>query len=283
MKFTRTRSILKKAVKTPALLAADIYRNRKLAVKLAFNDFKVKYAGSYFGTLWAFVQPVVTILVYWFVFSVGFRASTGEIGVPFVLYLVAGIIPWFFFSDGLVGGTSSLIEYHYLVKKVVFNISVLPVVKLLSALLVHGFFVAFTLLLYSLYGRLPDLYTLQLIYYCFCTACLCAGICYASSAIAVLFRDLIQIVQILLQVGIWLTPIMWIPQVSLASHPVLHRILKLNPVYYIVSGYRDCFLFKQWFWEHPFWTGYFWLVTLGCFSLGSWVFGRLKVHFADVL
>ena len=68
-------------------------------MKLAKNDFKTRYAGSYFGTFWAFVQPVVTILVYWFVFSVGFRSNTDELGVPFVLYLVAGIVPWFFFSD----------------------------------------------------------------------------------------------------------------------------------------------------------------------------------------
>ena len=82
---------------------------------------------SYFGTFWAFVQPVVTILVYWFVFSVGFRSNTDELGVPFVLYLVAGIVPWFFFSDALSGGTNSLLEYNYLVKKVVFNISVSPI------------------------------------------------------------------------------------------------------------------------------------------------------------
>lgn len=66
-------------------------------MKLAKNDFKTRYAGSYFGTFWAFVQPVVTILVYWFVFSVGFRSNTDELGVPFVLYLVAGIVPWFSF------------------------------------------------------------------------------------------------------------------------------------------------------------------------------------------
>ena len=73
-------------------LPADLYKNRRLVMKLAKNDFKTRYAGSYFGTFWAFVQPVVTILVYWFVFSVGFRSNTDELGVPFVLYLVAGIV-----------------------------------------------------------------------------------------------------------------------------------------------------------------------------------------------
>ena len=85
--------------------------------KLAKNDFKTRYAGSYLGIVWAFIQPVITILVYWFVFSVGFRSGTGDLGVPFVLYLVAGIVPWFFFQDALIGGTNSLLEYNYLGKK----------------------------------------------------------------------------------------------------------------------------------------------------------------------
>lgn len=85
-------------------LPMDIYKNRRLVAKLAKNDFKTRYAGSYLGIVWAFIQPVITILVYWFVFSVGFRSGTGDLGVPFVLYLVAGIVPWFFFQDALIGG-----------------------------------------------------------------------------------------------------------------------------------------------------------------------------------
>ena len=92
--------------------------------KLAKNDFKTKYAGSYLGIIWAFIQPVITVLVYWFVFEVGFRGGSDSLPVPFVLYLVAGIIPWFFFQDGLTGGTNSLLEYSYLVKKVMYSISV---------------------------------------------------------------------------------------------------------------------------------------------------------------
>ena len=143
-------------------LPMDIYKNRRLVAKLAKNDFKTRYAGSYLGIVWAFIQPVITILVYWFVFSVGFRSGTGDLGVPFVLYLVAGIVPWFFFQDALNGGTNALMEYNYLVKKVVFKISVLPIVKMISALFVHAFFVVFSLVLCSLYGYTPSLATLQI-------------------------------------------------------------------------------------------------------------------------
>lgn len=267
----------------PLSLPAGIYQNRRMIYKLAKNDFKKKFAGSYLGIVWAFIQPIVTVLVYWFVFTVGFRAGQGSLPVPFVLYLVAGIVPWFFFQDALNGGTNAMIEYSFLVKKVVFNISVLPVVKLVSALFVHLAFVVFISVLYCFYGYFPDLYYLQLFYYTGGLFILVLGLCYMTSAVVVFFRDLSQIINIGLQVGVWLTPIMWVAEDMLAAHPLIYRILKLNPVYYVVSGYRDAFIYKHWFWERPLWTVYFWAFTACAFAFGTWVFRRLRVHFADVL
>ncbi|MGN9078256.1 ABC transporter permease [Oliverpabstia intestinalis] len=262
-------------------LPIELFQNRKLILNLAKNDFKTKYAGSYLGIVWAFVQPVVTIVVYWFVFSVGLKAGKAS-NYPFVLYLVSGIVPWFFFQDALNGGTNALVEYNYLVKKVVFKISILPIVKIISAFFVHVFFVAFALILCTIYGYLPGLATIQILYYSLCTFMLSLGLVYATSAIVVFFRDLTQIINIFLQVGIWLTPIMWDVQM-MADYPWLMKIFRLNPMYYIVSGYRDSMLGKIWFWQHFGWTIYFWAVTIVLFGLGSVIFKRLKPHFADVL
>ena len=102
-------------------LPAEIWQSRRMIYKLAKNDFKTKFAGAYLGIIWAFVQPIITVLVYWFVFAVGFRPAVDE-NPPFILYLVAGIIPWFFFQDALNSGTNALLEYNYLVKKVVLKI-----------------------------------------------------------------------------------------------------------------------------------------------------------------
>ena len=73
-------------MKKETWLPGEIYKNRKLVFSLAKNDFKTKYAGSYFGTVWAFVQPIVTICVYWFVFGLALRNGSDK-GVPFVLWL----------------------------------------------------------------------------------------------------------------------------------------------------------------------------------------------------
>lgn len=257
----------------------EIYKNRKLIFYLAKNDFKTKYAGSYFGVFWAFIQPVITVILYWFVFQVGFRS--GSVGtVPFVLWLIAGLVPWFFYSDALSSATNSLVEYSYLVKKVVFNVSVLPVVKLLSALFVHIFFIYFMLIVYMLSGFLPSIYAFQIIYYTMCLLVLLMSINYITSSVILFFRDLGQIIGIVLQISMWLTPIMW--NSSILPSKILW-IFKLNPMFYIVDGYRDSMINNIWFFNKIEETCYFWIFVGGLFIIGMSVFKRLKPHFADVI
>lgn len=267
-------------------LPKELFENRKLILNLGKNDFKNKFAGSFFGTFWAFVQPIITVLVYWFVFEKGLKAggqlTAAGIEVPFVLWLIAGMVPWFFFSDALGSGTNAMLEYSYLVKKVVFKISILPIVKVMSALFVHLFFIVFTVILYAAYHYYPDLYTLQIIYYSFALLIFTLALVYGTCAIVIFFKDLTQIINIILQVGVWITPIMWNIDTMQLS-PVLITIFKLNPLYYIVAGYRDSLINKVWFFERPGLTLYFWVITLLLLALGTSIFKRLRVHFADVL
>ncbi|WP_252254645.1 ABC transporter permease [Clostridium sp. ZBS12] len=261
-------------------LFEELKNNKTLIWNLSKNDFKTKYAGSYLGITWAFVQPIVTILVYWFVFEFGLKAGSPMEGVPFVVWLVSGIIPWFFFQEALLNATNCMLEYSYLVKKVVFKISILPIVKVISALFVHFVFIGFLFIVAGIYGFYPSKYSIQLIYYSFCTFFMVLAISYATSAIVIFFKDLGQIINIFLQVGMWMTPIMW-------SYTIVPRnfqwIVKLNPMYYIVEGYRDTFINKVWFFQRYFQTVYFWVIILGLFILGTVIFKKLKPHFADVL
>lgn len=272
--------------KNQGLSLAGVYESRKLITRLSVNDFKTKFAGSYLGIIWAFVQPVITILVYWFVFEKGFKPAAinnaAGVEVPYVLWLIAGMVPWFFFSDALSGGTRALLDYSYLVKKVVFKIDILPIVKIISAVFVHLFFLAFAIFLYALYGYYPDFYTLQIIYYSFCMLVLVLGLTYLTSAVVVFFRDLNQVINIVLQVGVWVTPIMWNMD-TMDISPILKNVLKLNPLYYIVLGYRDALINKVAFWERPELTLYFWAFTILFLFLGTHVFKKLRMHFADVL
>jgi teichoic acid transport system permease protein len=269
-------------------LPMELIQNRVLIMQLARNDFKTKYAGSVFGIVWAFIQPAITIVVYWFVFQVGLGAAdvTAPTGItyPFVLWLICGLVPWFFFQDTLVGGTNALLEYTYLVKKVVFKISILPIVKEISALFVHLFFIFLMLVLFTLSGHFPDLHSLQVFYYSFCLFMYSLGVCYATCSIVVFFRDLSQIISIIIQIQVWMTPIMWnIDNMSARMPGWLITVFKLNPIFYIVNGYRDSMMNKVWFWERFDLTFYFWAVTAVFFVVGAFIFKRLKIHFADTL
>ncbi len=265
-------------------LPVELFQSRHLIWKLAKNDFKKRYAGSYLGAVWAMAQPVVTVLMYYFVFDKIFGSKGPElrsgVEVPFVLFLTAGLVPWFYFNEALNNGTNALLEYNYLVKKVVFKISILPIIKIIAASFIHVFFVGVLLVVAMGYGYFPSVYTLQLIYYSACLFIFVLALCYSTCAIVVFFKDLSQIINIALQIGMWATPILW-DLGSLNSSWVV--ILKLNPLVYIVNGYRSAIYDKQWFFEDFFSTMYFWIFTAVLFGIGTLVFKRLKVHFADVL
>lgn len=259
---------------------ARFRKNAVLVAELARNDFRVRFAGSYFGILWAFAQPVATILVFWFVFQVGFRAAPTAQGVPYALWLAAGLTPWFFFAEGLMTATTSFTDYSYLVKKVVFKIELIPVVKVISALFFHLAFMLVVALLSVILGNYPGLHWLQIPYYGVCMIALVLAFGTLTASILPFFRDLVQLLNIVLQFGMWLTPILW----RVEMIPERYRwVFKLNPVGYIVEGYRDALFGGAWVWDHWATTIGFWAVTGGLWALARHVYRRTSPHFADVL
>ena len=266
------------------VLPVELFQSRKLIKRLAINDFKKRYAGSYKGIVWALAQPVVTVCMYYIVFDVIFQsrsqAVSGGIEVPYVLFLTAGLVPWFFFSEALTNGTTSLLEYNYLVKKVLFKISILPIIKIIAAMFIHLFFIGVLLIISCIYGYYPNIYWLQLIYYIGCEFILVLSISYATCAIVVFFRDLLQIISIGLQLFQWATPILW----NINIVPDQYKwIIKLIPMTYIVEGYRNAIYGDTWFFEHFYSSTYFWIFVVAMFCIGTLIFKRSKPHFADVL
>ena len=256
-----------------------IIKNRTLLWSLTKNDFKQKYLGNFLGVAWAFIQPTATILIFWFVFQVGFKSQPVD-NFPFILWLVAGMFPWFFFADGMSTGTNSIVANSFLVKKVVFRVSLLPIISLLSALAIHIFFIFFMFVMFIYYGYSPELYWLQTIYYLFATVVLLLGLSWITSSVVVFFKDIGQLVAMVIQFGFWLTPIFW--NMNMVP-PRYHWIIELNPMVYIIEGYRNSMIYHKWFWENMDMTIYFWIVTLSIFAIGGLTFKKLRPHFADVL
>lgn len=257
----------------------DIYNNKNIIYRMSHNDFKAKYSNSFLGMLWAYIQPLLTIIVFWVVFQMGFKNPPIE-GIPYITWFVPAYVPWLYFSDILVGTTNCLQEYSYLVKKVKFKVSILPIVKIISALYVHIFFIAFIFVINILYGNKLTIYSIQFLYYSVALVIFGLGLGSLLASLTVFFKDISQVVNVILQIGFWVSPILW--NVDQMQKSIL-AILKLNPLYYIINGYRESFIGGVGFWEHPYLTIYFWCITLLILIVGMFVFKKTRPFFADEL
>ena len=196
--------------------------------------------------VWAIAQPLLTILVYWFAFQYGFHSSDVE-GTPYVVWFMCGIVPWLFVTEAVSSASNSFIEYNYLIKKV--NVT-------------------------------PTLYLLQLPYYMVANFAILFVLTVLTSSVVVFFRDMNQIISVILLMGMWGTPIAWnLMDFSAKVHP----IFKANPFYYIIEGYRDAVIGRKWFWETPRLTLYFWIIVILLMFISSTIYYKLKPHFADTV
>lgn len=254
--------------------------HKKLRILIEFirNDIKSKYANSVLGIMWAFAMPLVTILVFWYVFQLGFKNLPIR-NMPYILWFSAAYVPWIFFVDITTSGCNSLVEYSYLVKKIKFDIEFIPIVKVMSALFVHLFFALFLFGMYLLYGYNIEIHNIQMFYYTFALGMFGLALVWLLSAVNVFFKDVNSLYNIFIQIGFWVTPILW--NEDAMANDMVKRVLACNPIHYIVNGYRDSLLFKKWFWEKPYETIYFWGITVIIWFIGRMVFKKLRPFMAD--
>jgi ABC-type polysaccharide/polyol phosphate export permease len=268
--FVRTRSIG---------YASDILRSRRLILELTHREFRSRHLGSALGFIWAFTHPAIMMLIYCLVFIYAWHPKDVA-GKPYLIWILAGLVPWFLAADGIGGGASAVTDNRFLVKKVVFRITLLPVVRLLSNLPVHLFLLAAVICIFWARGVPPSWYTLQAIYYLLALLTFCLGCSLLLSAVVPFLKDLGQLVAVILQIAFWVTPLIWH-----LDHPsaLPQTLVFLNPLAYIVEGYRDSLVYHVAFWHHWLITIYFWCVTFTMLLVGGLVFSRLRAHFADVL
>lgn len=272
--------MIRETIKSFYRFSKDIFKSKDLLFTLAKNDFKEQFLGSYLGIFWAILRPALFMLIVWFIFSIGFKGSITNSEIPFVLYLMCGYIPWFFFSDAVSGGMNSIVSNKFLVKKVNFRVSILPIIKIFSAFFLHLIFIGILIVVFLLHGYKPTIYWIQIPFYTTMMFLLVLGISWLLSALRVFMKDVAQIVGVILQLGFWVTPIFW----SIDKIPEKYTyILKLNPMVYIVEGYRNCFINEMWFWETYKHTPYFLSITFFFLIVGAVIFRRLRPHFGDVI
>ena len=256
-----------------------IFLQKHMIVSMAKREVATQYVGSLLGFIWTFINPLVLIFVFWVVFSVGFKVKPTN-NVPFVVWLTAGMAAWFIFAEIVNGSAGAVVSNAHLIKKTLFQSQILPVVKIASCLVTHSVFLL-VLIGLIVFQKMPfSFYYLQFLYYLLGMCVFALGFGWTVSALNVFVRDVGQIVAVIIQVGFWATPILW--DISIMPLKV-QMIFKLNPMFYIVQGYRESFIYFSPFWRHPYQTLYFWVVAIIVLVTGALIFKKLKPQFADVL
>jgi len=245
------------------------------------RDFESRYLSSYLGLPWAFIQPALYIFIIWFAFTFGLRAGHTASGLPYAPWLILAIIPWMFISQTMIASSNSIFEYSYIIKKTKFPITLIPIIKIFSGIIVHFILmVVITIILILFYNIKPSVYWLQFFYYLFANIVLLSGISLLVASINVFIQDMAHIVNILVSLLFWATPIVY-PYSMLSGK--LRYIALLNPFFYITEGYRYTFLEHIWFYKYTEMNIYFWTFTLLILFLGTFTFHKLKQNFIDYL
>ena len=259
------------------------YTWRRQLIKLAKADLIKTYSGSALGWAWAIIKPAVLIFVLWFAFDLGLRLNKGsDNGYPFVLWLVAGLIPWFYMDEMFMQGANALRAYNYLVTKMRFPIATIPTFVGISKLYVHMFLVALTILFFLGYGFKPDIYLLQLPIYMVCMYLFFLAWAQFASMLTCMSKDFYNLVGAATQALFWLSGILYDVKTMDVPH-ALKTFLLFNPISFISNGYRNIFIYKIWIWEEPRVFVYFLIVLAIMAALALWAYRKLYKEIPDVI
>lgn len=257
-----------------------LYRHRQLIAALTARDLKARYRGSLLGFFWSLANPLLLLGVYTLVFTKFFPQQVVQ---PYPLFLFSGILPWTFFAAAVLESTSSISANAGLIKKVMFPAEALPLVVVLSHLVHFALAIPILLaavLVFAALGKFtlsatmllaPLLMLLQTLFI--------AGIAMTVSSASVLFRDLRDIIANLLQLGFFVTPIIYLID-NIHSRP-LRALLRVNPMTPFVVAYQDIFFFGRF----PGASDTILMIAYASASLlvGFFVFDRLRDTLAEAI
>ena len=257
----------------------SLLRYRGLIQSLVARELKARYRGSVLGLVWSFVNPLLLLSIYSFVFTT-ILPGDDERTRPFAVFMFCGLLPWTWFATSLTDATSSLLTGGNLIKKVLFPAEVLPIVSVLANM-VH-FLLGLLILVAFMIGfhHYPNVWSLpwfpvvvaiQLIF--------TLGLAFGLSAVAVHFRDIRDLLANVLTLWFFVTPIVYPYFMSSVSRFL--PVFRLNPFYHLAVSYQEALFFSEFGHARS-------LMLLGALSVvvflaGYWLFDRLRDSFAEAV
>ena len=235
----RTTFVIRPARGWTSLGLAEIWAYRELLYFLTWRDVKIRYKQTALGAAWAVLQPLMTMLVFTIFF--GKLANVGSEGVPYPIFSYAGLLPWTFFAQGLLMSSNSLVGQSALIKRVYFPRLVIPAASVLAGMV--DLAIAFVILLFMMVGYHvhPSLGVALLPLFVLLALTTALGVGVWLSALNVEYRDVRYVVPFLMQIWLFVTPVIY-PATKvtrwLAARGLPGWLYGLNPMTGVVEGFR---------------------------------------------
>jgi lipopolysaccharide transport system permease protein len=256
----------------------QLVRYRALIQSLVTRELKARYRGSVLGFFWSFINPLLLLVVYSFVFTVVLPGTHPPEIEPYALFLFCGILPWTWFSSSLTEAANSLMAGGNLIKKVLFPAEILPIVSVLANMM-HFFFGLPILVAFLLYFR-PTITIVEVLWFPVVVAVqlvFTLGLSLLLAALTVHFRDIKDILSNLLTLWFFATPIIY----PMAAAPEGgRRFLNLNPFTHLAISYQEILFYSGPF-GHWKWLLALLIASVGLFLFGYFLFDRLRDSFAE--
>lgn len=236
---------------------------------------------SKLGLFWNFANPTIQVLTYWFMFGLVFKKK--NVGsIEYLPWMLGGMVVWFFISPCITNGCNAIFSKVNVITKMKFPVSILPATVVLKELFNHACLMAVMIVIFVMYGIYPSWHWIQLIYYLLCAIIFAVCLSLTTSVLNMLARDTRKLILACMRLLLYLTPVLWsIDQIN--KYPLIKAIVKINPIYYIVQGYRDCFFYHHgifYYWKSGL---AFWGITFVLFAFGSFIMYKFKHKFIDLI
>lgn len=245
-------------------------------MKLAFMNAGKQTVRSSLGIFWTYFHDIIYILVF-----VAFRyLITGNgtvMGMNSTVYIMTGMIPWFFFSDVLSQGSMAIRGNKGIVQSIRFPVPVLPTIDVATIFIKRIISYGMLFAVVYVYGYIKYFHLGLFIYYMSCSVVLAVALNMVISAFVAVSEDFHQLYDAFLRVLIYTMPILW--DFTRIHSALINVVLRINPIVYVIKGFRMAFVTGEL--QNGWYTVYFWICTVVLFALGSYVQNKLKRYYAD--
>lgn len=263
-------------IESIAYIIREHKNNFRLMIKMAFMNTEKQTVRSSLGLLWTYFHDIIYILVF-IMFRLLISGNGKVMGMNSIVYLVTGMIPWFFINDVLNQGSMAIRNNKGIVQSIRFSVPILPTVEVLSIFIKRIFSYAMIFAVVIVFGYIRYFDLGLFLYYIICSLALTISMNLILSAFIAISDDFRQLYSAFVRVLIYTMPILW--DFSRVSSVYINVLLRINPMVYIVKGFRDAFVLGAT--QDILYTVYFWICVVVLFAIGSFVQSKLKKYYAD--